>query len=105
MNNINITKTQIKNLLDFVSMNDSKPVPYCFKFVILIEKNIRLWEVDGRENTEELKVCIKSDWASAISRDGLYDYYIARDDFNSQKQLNEKVNELIELINFSVDKL
>ena len=105
VDNIDDIKTQIKNLLDFVEANDKKPVPHCFTYVMLIEKNIRLWEIDEQQNSDELKVCIISDWASAIGREGLYDYYIARDDFNSQKQLNEKLSEIIELINLSVDKL
>ena len=105
MDNIDTIKTHIKNLLDFVEVNDNKSVPYCFTYVMLIEKNIRLWEAEGQQNSDELKKCIISDWASAISREGLYDYYIARDDFNTQKQLNRKLNELIELINSSIDKL
>ncbi len=72
---------------------------------MLIEKNIKLWDMDGRQNRDELKKCIITDWTSAKSREGLYDYYIARDNFNTQKQLNEKINELIERINSSVDKL
>ncbi len=102
MDNIDLLKTDIKNLLGFVEANDSNPVPYCFTYVMLIEKNIKIWESEGQQNSEELKACIISDWRSAKSRAGLYDYYIARDDFNDQRQLNNKLNELIERVNFFI---
>ncbi|MEG0452886.1 MAG: hypothetical protein RR558_07470, partial [Coprobacillus sp.] len=65
-----------------------------------IVKNIDICKNDNYADINSLSKYIIQDWKSATSpRIGLQEYYISNDSFETQKEINNQINQFIQTIN------